>query len=492
MTRLLSFRALPGFVQRHWSDNETRIFVAVIAIAALLFLLKLGDLPLLSYNEARRALAIEQMVNSGNWLIPYRNGEIYITKPPLFYWLGAISETVFGRQNEWALRLPNALLGIGLVASVFLFVKSRSDTGTAAIAALLLTLNASIAELARQAEIELLLTALITWSLLLAFRYLFGAQRRRDLLLSYTFLGLGFLAKGPLCLLFVTLPIAVFALLNRDNVAWRYLRHGGGWAIALLLGASWYVAVIEQLGWTQFNAIISHDIVDKIVRPQADPWYAYLLWIVSDFLPASVLLAIHFRRVKPALNMLRERLLIVLAVLIPLLLYSLFAAKNSKYLAPIYPMLAIVFALVLRQVYLAAGQRGKKRLLALTVLMSVLYLSYYAVAQASILRYRYTALLELKQWHQRLPALPIYGHPAIDERAIYYVGGRVAQWPEPYVASALPTDYLLLVDQRPLALPQSVCPLAVLQPYLKKTRQLALYGHGKICASIIATQGREK
>jgi 4-amino-4-deoxy-L-arabinose transferase-like glycosyltransferase len=69
----------------------------------------LGSIPLLSLNEARRALPVQAMLTGGNWLLPRLNGELYITKPPLFYWLGAMVAELRGAADEWAVRLPSAL-----------------------------------------------------------------------------------------------------------------------------------------------------------------------------------------------------------------------------------------------------------------------------------------------------------------------------------------------------------------------------------------------
>ena len=45
-----------------------------------------------------------------DWLVPHVNGHVRLEKPPLAYWLTAISFRVFG-FNEFAGRLPNALAG---------------------------------------------------------------------------------------------------------------------------------------------------------------------------------------------------------------------------------------------------------------------------------------------------------------------------------------------------------------------------------------------
>lgn len=70
-----------------WLD--ARRFAALLAVLAVLLLtLRLGAVPLLSENEGRRAAVVQTMLDSGDLLVPRLNGEVYIDKPPLHYWLG--------------------------------------------------------------------------------------------------------------------------------------------------------------------------------------------------------------------------------------------------------------------------------------------------------------------------------------------------------------------------------------------------------------------
>ena len=82
-------------------------------------------------------------------------------------------------------------------------------------ACIFLAANAGFAQFARRAEIEMALTAFCFLSLLSAYVYLFVDGRRRWSILSYALLGCALLTKGPVSLLLVTLPVLVFALIQR-------------------------------------------------------------------------------------------------------------------------------------------------------------------------------------------------------------------------------------------------------------------------------------
>ena len=79
----------------------------------ILLWLALGLLPLLMRplwepDEGRYAEISREMLATGDWLTPRLNGVLYFEKPPLQYWLSALSMKAFG-VNGAAARLPLAL-----------------------------------------------------------------------------------------------------------------------------------------------------------------------------------------------------------------------------------------------------------------------------------------------------------------------------------------------------------------------------------------------
>jgi len=93
-------------------------FLIVLTLCAVTFLWRLGSIGLVDETEPLFAEAARQMVETGNWVTPYFNGETRFDKPPLVYWLMAMGYEVFG-VNEWAVRLPSALSAVGLTLFTF-------------------------------------------------------------------------------------------------------------------------------------------------------------------------------------------------------------------------------------------------------------------------------------------------------------------------------------------------------------------------------------
>ena len=77
------------------------------------------SLPLIDRDEPRFAEASREMIERGDYVIPYFNNQFRFDKPPLTYWAQVVSYKIFG-QNDFAARFPStiaaALIALLLVA----------------------------------------------------------------------------------------------------------------------------------------------------------------------------------------------------------------------------------------------------------------------------------------------------------------------------------------------------------------------------------------
>ncbi len=73
-------------------------------------------------NEGLYAGAVREMHQRGDWLVPMSNGFPRVQKPPLVYWTMLVSTSLLG-ENEFALRLPNALATVGWIVATYLILR---------------------------------------------------------------------------------------------------------------------------------------------------------------------------------------------------------------------------------------------------------------------------------------------------------------------------------------------------------------------------------
>ena len=197
-------------------------------------------------EEGRRILPGMAMLESGNYLVPQVGGEDYFRKPPLINWLVAASFKFSGIRNEWTARAPSVLCVLA-VAIAFVTVARRSlgPVGSV-IAAFVWLTNVGILQKGRLIEIEALYVSLC--ALAVIFWMSWWREGRSPWLVWIVpsiFLGLGWLAKGPVHLFFFY--AVVFAVLWQTK-QWRLLWHPAHFVgIALMLGifAAWAIPFLH-------------------------------------------------------------------------------------------------------------------------------------------------------------------------------------------------------------------------------------------------------
>ena len=312
--------------------------------------------------EPRFAEAVREMFAHGAWLIPIKNGIPYIEYPPLYFWLALIGRAA-GLPLLAAIRLPGY---IGFLLWVGWLARLQKDLfpnwprwllalTAAALPAILYNFFTA------QSDSLLILGTLIA---LTGFVRLRTDPMRRGFPWE---LWLGVLlataAKGPVGLA-ITLPvmaieIALAAFLSFQPVmserrglgaclgwiwheAWR-LAPLRGIAFALLGIVPWYIAAGFTVGWDFVRAVLVYQNFTRFLVgfDHLQPWWMYFQSIWIDLFPLSLLFpfGIYF-----ALRHLREfrwRVLLVWA-LFTFVFFSVSASKQSKYIMPAAPAIALL------------------------------------------------------------------------------------------------------------------------------------------------------
>src|SRR5947209_13524817 len=223
-------------------------WIIVTAIWAAIYLPALGNFEIKS-EEGRRILPATAMLESGNYLAPHIGSDTYFSKPPLANWLVAASFALFRARSEWTARLPS-VLAVLAVAIAFVTV-GRAGLGArgGTIAALIWLTVVGIIEKGRLIEIEAVYVSLCGLAVICWLSWWLG---RRSPWLTWTvpwvWLGLGWLAKGPVHLIFFY--AVVFAVLwqRRKLKAALHPAHFAGVVIMLGIFAGWAIPFLQMTG----------------------------------------------------------------------------------------------------------------------------------------------------------------------------------------------------------------------------------------------------
>lgn len=223
-----------------------------------LFYLLLGidQYSLLNENEGRYAEIAREMLARGDFIIPHLNGLPYLEKPPLLYYLTALSFSIFGINDVAARLVPIGASMLSLFTLVW-FGRAIGRPLAGLFAALALGSSLGFVLLGNVLMTDALYNALLCSALLVAYVGLIGAERRL-LCIAYGLLALAVLAKGLVALVLFYLVLLPMALFPHAQGRMRWLRRLFSlWPLLVFaaLALPWHIAAalkMPEFSWFYF------------------------------------------------------------------------------------------------------------------------------------------------------------------------------------------------------------------------------------------------
>jgi 4-amino-4-deoxy-L-arabinose transferase-like glycosyltransferase len=279
--------ALPPASLREDLRRHPGLALLLLAGVLLSFFAGLGAVPLFDLDEGAFTEATREMLERGDYISTFLNGEPRYDKPVLIYWLQAVSVLAFG-VNEFAFRLPSALCATGWVLMVLLFVRRVAGARPALLAAGITATAAGITVIGRAAIADALLNFLIVTAMASAFLYL-REGRRAWLLCAYVAMGFGLLAKGPVAVLVPLATTFLYCLTKRDLKTWlRAVLDPAGIGLMLAIAAPWYAAQYWKEGDAFVRGFLFKHNVDRFRAPMHGfdgSLFFYVPWLFVATLP---------------------------------------------------------------------------------------------------------------------------------------------------------------------------------------------------------------
>ena len=186
-----------------YTRSSKLTFMAVFALGFFLIFLGLGGTHLIPWDEAIYAEIAKNIFTTGDYFtLHWWPDELWFEKPPLYMWLVSGLMHLIG-VNEWAVRLPSAIFGLGTALTVYLFGKRLYNKTVGFLSAFVLLTTFQFLYYARTGMLDVTLTFFTTLSIYfywLAQEYL----QKRFWLIAGGLLGFAVMTKGAVgCLLIV-------------------------------------------------------------------------------------------------------------------------------------------------------------------------------------------------------------------------------------------------------------------------------------------------
>jgi 4-amino-4-deoxy-L-arabinose transferase-like glycosyltransferase len=353
--------------------NSAPVKYAILFFGCVLFhIAGTWSLPLIDRDEPRFAEASREMIQRGDYVVPYFNDQLRLDKPPLTYWMQIASYRVFG-ENDFAARFPSAVAAALTALLIFAWGIRIGGEKVGWWAAIIFTLSLQTFVHAKAAVADMWLALFVStahWSgLELIQRPTVNAQRsmlnrgatpskppwaiwKSPFLVFYSALALGFLAKGPIAWTpLLTVASTIFYAPNLQlGRRFKFVR--GSVLMLGIIGAWAIPALIQTHGEFLRIGIGRHVIARSLGAMEGHGWNSlggyllllpfYFATVFVSFFPWSIKLHALLKRLWRERDNIDRYLLCGIAIIF--IIFSLIKTKLPHYTLPAFGLLALLLA----------------------------------------------------------------------------------------------------------------------------------------------------
>ncbi len=354
----------------------------LLAFGGILFFYNIGGWDLWNPDEPRYAQVAKEMLQGEGWIIPHLNSEVYLDKPPLFFWLMAAAAKVIGGMNEFAARFPSALFGLLTLPLLFFLGKKLFSEKVGFLAALILATNIEYFWLVRRASIDATLTFFTTAAITLLYIGFYQQRGRWILyLLAYLAIVLAVLAKLQVGLIVPVLVVGGYFLVQRDMRFFKDPAHIPGIALFVAFIGGWLALAYLSGGADYLWGLLYQKTSSRLLGETSHtrPLYYYLVNFPGNFIPWICFLPSAMIYGLSAKGRKKEFIFVFFWFVVIFVSFSLFKAKRELYLLPLYPAAALMVGYLLSEFPLGA-QGAEKRLVSFPFMVLIIALALVAIS----------------------------------------------------------------------------------------------------------------
>lgn len=324
----------------------------VAVVAAGLYLLRLGQAPFLDPPEGFHAEIAHSVAVLGDWITLHIDGIRYFDKPPVLYWLMALSFEI-SAPTEFAARLWPALAAVGIAAVTARLGVLLGGARVGMLAGLMVVANLGMYLYGRivKPDMPFILCLVLAYA---GFALAYQGGGRWALALFYASLGLATMTKDILGAVGPLAVVGLFFVLTRERPVAPW---APWWGILVLLAIAvpWHAAVEwRNPGYLWYTIVDNHllNVTRQRVFPDEDvplgplpflgvTFLAFLPWALAA--PWGVVRALR-RPWEDATA--RLWVLVALWPIVVIAFFTLSPFKLPHYGLPAFPALALLVARV--------------------------------------------------------------------------------------------------------------------------------------------------
>ena len=356
--------------------KQSTLYLTLIILSGMVFFIPfLGKAHLFDWDEINFAESAREMIVTGNYHRVQINFQPFSEKPPLFFWLQALSMKTFG-INEFAARFPNAIFGIITLVTLFLIGRKYKSPRFGFIWALSYLGTFLPHVYFKSAIIDPVFNYFIFMGIFFMYLDVTGEFFKSKYVypaLAGLFIGLGTLTKGPVALLVFLLVFLIYFILK------RFKRFPGVkkilcftfffTAVCLL----WFGQEIMENGlWflKEFLAVQAELFLHPVAS-HGEPFYYHFVVVFIGCFPISIIaLPVFFGKFKEVKMYFLQIMKILFWTV--MILFSLSTTKIVHYSSLTYMPLAFLATVYLDEL-LDGKVTVKKWMLSLIIFMGLVF-----------------------------------------------------------------------------------------------------------------------
>ena len=368
--------------------NKNSLLIALFA--GIIYLPFLGGVHLFDWDEINFAEIAREMVVLDDYLRIHVNFIPFTEKPPLFFWMQALSMKAFG-IGEYAARFPNAICGIVTLVYLYRLGERLIDTrfgwlwAGAFFGSILPTMYFKSGIMDPWFNLFIFLGIMN----LIAFYWRkdeidgspFKNKKWKYLVMAGVFTGLGILLKGPVAYLITGLTLGIYWILLRFRFYINIKEVLIYTLIALAVTGLWY-GVETIVHGPQFAIEFTIRQWTIFSTPDAGhagfPGYHFVVLFVGCF-PASIfLLRAHAKLNLSTANLIDMKKWMIILFWVVLILFTIVKSKIVHYSSMAYFPITFLAALTIYQMW--SGKIAWKKWMGTTMVVFVVIFGAIIIA----------------------------------------------------------------------------------------------------------------
>ena len=324
-------------------------FPAFLIFCAFSLLISVGTFGVIETSDARYAQISYEMFESKDYVNPTLLGIKHYHKPPLTYHITSIGYAIFGVTPFGARFFIQLAILIQLVFVYLLSIQLFGNKKAAIWAAVIYFSFPIVLVSSRNLTTDPYLTTFVILSMFLWVKYRKSASPIYLYLFALS-LALGFLTKGPLIFIVPLVFVIAYNLIEPAKTKFN-LHHLCAIAIFIIIAGSWFYLLIKQ-NPDFINYFLVHHTVERFATKtfsRSEPFWYYLAVAPGVGFPWLIILPFMFWTNRKKITRTKPYLILMASIAIPFLFFSIASSKLVLYILPLFPLLAILMAEMVRQ-----------------------------------------------------------------------------------------------------------------------------------------------